>query len=92
MRTLAPEPRTLATARLRRAICATGLSQERAGQLVGKDGRQVRRWLSGSVALGALELLLALEKIQADDGDKRAARHSGDPTEPVVGLNIRRAA
>jgi len=60
--------RTVASARLRRAICAAGLTQHEAGALIGKDARQVRRWLSGRVALGALELVAAIESL----GDQQA--------------------
>ncbi len=54
--------RTPGSARLRRAICAAGLTQDQAGALVGRDGRQVRRWLKGSTEL---DLLCALEEIAA---------------------------
>jgi transcriptional regulator with XRE-family HTH domain len=63
LRTGRSRTRTLATARLRKVICSLGLTQEEAGRLVGVDGRQVRRWLSGDVSLGALELLIELEAI-----------------------------
>lgn len=66
---LRPSARTLATARLRRAIYDSGLTQHEAGQLVGVDGRQLRRWLSGDVSLGALELFVELER----RGSKRRA-------------------
>jgi len=59
--TVGQRARTLATARLRREICASGLTQAEFGALVGVDARQVRRWLSGRVSLGALEALCALE-------------------------------
>jgi hypothetical protein len=42
------QARALASARLRRAICAAGLSQQAAGELVGVDARQVRRWLEAT--------------------------------------------
>jgi hypothetical protein len=60
--TLPGPTRTRASARLRRALCDARLTQEQAGRLVGKDARQVRRWLTGGVPLGALELLVALEE------------------------------
>lgn len=72
--------RTLATARdgaaarLRRAICAAGLSQHEAGALAGVDARQVRRWLSREVSLGPLELLVALEA-HSDSQRGRGATH-----------------
>ena len=64
--------RTLrAAAFLRRRLCECGVTQEQAAALIGKDSRQVRRWLSGRVSLGALELLVELERLGAER--KRAA-------------------
>lgn len=70
--TLPLTPRTQATARLRRALCASGLTQHEAGALVGKDARQIRRWLSGRVSLGALELLVVLELAGRNDNREAA--------------------
>jgi hypothetical protein len=64
-----PTARTLATARLRRAIVAADLTQERAGGLLKRDARQVRRWLSGRVSLGPLELLCAIEAATTKDSN-----------------------
>lgn len=61
MRTPADVARTLASAEdLDAVITAAGLTREQAAELVRKDPRQVRRWLSGTVPLGALELYLAV--------------------------------
>jgi len=42
-----------------------GLSQERAGQLLHLDARQVRRWENGESPVDALDLYLALEELAA---------------------------
>lgn len=55
--------RELAAERLREALADSGLSQDRAAELLGVDSRQVRRWLHGEVALGPLELLVELEAV-----------------------------
>lgn len=60
LRSPRPQARARASALLRRVLCSAGLTQQEAGARVGKDARQVRRWLSGDVPLGALELLAAL--------------------------------
>ena len=62
--------RDRACARLSDALAASGLSQQRAGELLGVDARQVRKWLHGEVTLGPLELLVALEAVT---GKRRAA-------------------
>jgi len=56
-----PRPRTPGAERLRRALCASGLTQEEAGKLVGVSGRQVRKWLTSS-PVGPVDLLVALEE------------------------------
>jgi transcriptional regulator with XRE-family HTH domain len=67
LRPLRPLARTAETSRerasrrLAEALEASGLSQERAGELLGVDARQVRKWLHGEVRLGPLELLVELE-------------------------------
>lgn len=66
--------RTLATARLRIAIRDAGLTREEAAALLGKDARQVRRWLSGRVSLGPLELLCAID--------------SGAPARPAMDAEV----
>jgi transcriptional regulator with XRE-family HTH domain len=55
--------RERACERLAAALSASGLSQERAAQLLGVDARQVRKWLHGEVPLGPLELLVELEAV-----------------------------
>jgi hypothetical protein len=62
-----PQTRAAASACLRRAICAAGLTQEQAGRLIGVEGRQVRRWLAK--APDVLVLLVELERL----GQRRAA-------------------
>lgn len=59
--TLRPSPRTLASARLRRARFTAELTQEQVAQLLGIDARQVRRWENGESPMGALEALVLLE-------------------------------
>jgi hypothetical protein len=61
--TLRPTARTRASSRIQKLICEAGLTQDEAGKLRGKDARQVRRWLSGKVSLGALELVIELEDL-----------------------------
>lgn len=61
VRTARALARTLASARLKIAVDRSGLSQQNLGALVGVDARQVRRWLSGAVSLGPLELLAVIE-------------------------------
>jgi hypothetical protein len=56
----APVPQSRAGASyLRRRLCAAGLTQEQAARLIGRDGRQVRRWLASPPPV--LQLLAALE-------------------------------
>lgn len=85
--------RTLATARLRRALCASGLSQHAAGELLGVDARQVRRWLSREVSLGPLELLVALEQhIDSQRGRGGTATPAGPPSLSYCGDDVEREA
>lgn len=51
--------------RLRSVRLRAGLSQERAGQLLHLDARQVRRWENGESPVDALDLYLALEELAA---------------------------
>jgi transcriptional regulator with XRE-family HTH domain len=60
--TLPRRSRTLASGRLRAARRATGLTQEAAALVIGKDPRQLRRWEKGEVDLGPLEALCLLEE------------------------------
>lgn len=62
------QSRALASARLRRAICAAGLTQDEAGALVGVDGRQVRRWLASPP-----DVLRLLDELEARAERKQAA-------------------
>lgn len=55
------EARTTASARLKSALCAAGLTQDEAGRLVGVDGRQVRRWLAKPPPV--LQMLVELEAV-----------------------------
>lgn len=59
-----PQSRAAASAKLRRAICAAGLTQEEAARLIGRDGRQVRRWLRSPPPV--LALLVELEAVMAE--------------------------
>jgi len=61
--------RTQASSVVRRARVRAGLTQEQAGELLGVDARQVRRWESGESPMGALELVVLLEGA----GTRRAA-------------------
>lgn len=46
---------------LRQRLCAAGLTQDEAARLVGRDGRQVRRWLRNPPPV--LVLLAELEAL-----------------------------
>jgi hypothetical protein len=57
---------------LRSRLCAAGLTQEEAARLIGRDGRQLRRWLASPPPV--LRLLVELDTLAANDnGGRRAA-------------------
>lgn len=59
MATVRTEARAAASY-LRERLRACGLTQEQAGKLIGKDGRQIRRWLKNPPPV--VELLMLLEQ------------------------------
>lgn len=63
--------RKLAAARLRRAVCSAGLTQEEVSQRYRLGLRTVQRLLSGQTRMTALELLVELEA--ANDNERKAA-------------------
>lgn len=69
--TLFPARRTPGADRLREAFRESGLSQEEAAVLVGRSGRQLRKWLTGDSPVVVLDLLVLLEERAASK--RRAA-------------------
>lgn len=61
------DARALASSELGRRIRVARMTQESAGALVRVDARQVRRWLSGDVSLGPLELYLVLDRLDTSE-------------------------
>ena len=73
------QSRAPASAYLRRKLCAAGLTQDAAGALIGREGRQIRRWLTKPPPV----LLLLVELEAANDnllpGRAVAARRPHKP-------------
>lgn len=61
---------------LRRRLCAAELTQEQAARLVGREGRQVRRWLAHPPPV--LVLLAKLENHPAARAPLAVVSHGGD--------------
>lgn len=67
-----PRQRSPGAKRLRRLICASGLTQEAAAALAGLDARHLRRVLSGERHCKWVELVAKLEELAEQKGRKAA--------------------